>query len=277
MNCEFIIEIVYGTMNMKEKILAYIKGRERANVREISNQLEISPSMTHRYLKALMQDGCVQKVGTAPKVAYILSGLLKESDSVSSRRKPENRIFGPPHAVFNLSRMGLRYFRIGIEASPESRGILVKHFSGHPNVGWIFSAEGWFNLAVGIWAKDNAEINDISSQIRMCLGKGDRIVFQSELTSLHGFGNRPVTGGNEAMCIVDAATNATYLSPLKLDYIKLIALDSSLGHAELGKILGVDVDQLVAIMLQINGCCNSYLGKKFPCYSISCRPISWKL
>lgn len=157
------------------------------------------------------------------------------------------RIFGPPHAVFNLSKLGLRYFRIGINASPISRDVLVKYFVGHPNVGWIFFAEGWFNLAVGIWAKDNAEMNDVSSQIRRALGEGDEIVFQSELISLYGFGNRPATGDGESMSIVDSVIHPIDLSSLEIDYIKLIALDSSLDDTYFSMILGVDEELIVSL------------------------------
>jgi DNA-binding Lrp family transcriptional regulator len=164
------------------------------------------------------------------------------------RKKTKLQVnFGPPHAVFNLSKIGLRYFRIGIEASPSSRENLIRHFKSHPNIGWIFSAEGWFNLAIGIWARDNAEINDISSQIRSVLTDTDKIIFQSELTSLFGFGNRPLTSKGEPMCIVDSTMHPVDLSPLELDYIKLLALDSSTETQELAKILNTSPSELQGI------------------------------
>ncbi|MEI9966554.1 MAG: hypothetical protein WDN67_02810 [Candidatus Moraniibacteriota bacterium] len=92
----------------------------------------------------------------------------------------------------------------------------------------FFYAEGYFNLAVGIWAKDNAEINDVSQQVRNILSPDDEIIFQSELTSLYSFGNRPVSGNGEPMCIVDSTLSPINLAPLEIDYLKLVALDSSL-------------------------------------------------
>ncbi len=230
-------------MSNKEKILSYLGAKGLVTIRDIAERLDISLSMTHRHLKTLLKDGAVRKIGKAPKVTYAsVQAQAEKIDTVVYRS--EHTVFGPPHAVFNLSKMGLRYFRIGIDAAPSSRDALVKHFAGHPNVGWIFSAEGWFNLAVGIWAKDNAEIDDISSQIRKVLGRNDRIVFQSELTSLFGFGNRPVVGGDNALRIVDATTDAIDLAPIEIDYVKLIALDSSLSYKGLGKILGIDAVQV---------------------------------
>ena len=152
--------------------------------------------------------------------------------------------FGPPHAVFNLSKIGLRYFRIFINASAKSQGRLAAHLSDHPNVGWIFYAEGWFNLAVGIWAKDNAEINDISQQVRNVLSPDDEIVAQTELTSLYSFGNRASTKEGKPMCIVDSTMQPVTLSPLEIDYIKLLALDSSIAETELTKILNIDPARL---------------------------------
>jgi len=160
-------------------------------------------------------------------------------------RKPSaNATFGAPYAVLNLSKVGLRYFRLFLNVSPTSKARLVSHFTNHPNIGWIFSANGWFNLAVGIWAKDNAEINDINSSIREVLSKGDEIVYQSELTSLYGFGNRPVNGEGRAMPILDSVFSPLSLDPLKLDYVKLLTLDSSLPDTEMAEILGVDESKL---------------------------------
>lgn len=145
--------------------------------------------------------------------------------------------------------MGLRYFRIGINASLDSQEKLVSYFTKHPNVGWIFDAKGWFNLAVGIWAHDNAEINDISSQIRSVLTRDDEIVFQSELTTLYSFGN--ADGRGSPMCIVDAAISHVELSSDDLDYIKIVAMDNSLPLSELANILGVSSDQVELICAKL--------------------------
>lgn len=176
------------------------------------------------------------------RVFFILD-ILKVMNLLT--RKPlSNESFGAPYAVLNLSKVGLRYFRFMIKASPSSRTRLVAHFVNHPNVGWIFSADGWFNLAVGIWAKDNAEINDINSSIREILDKNDEIIYESELTSLYSFGNRPVKGGDDAMPIVDSVFSPVTLDPLSIDYIKLLTLDSSLPDLEMAEILGVGENQL---------------------------------
>ncbi len=152
--------------------------------------------------------------------------------------------FGPPYAVFNLSRVGLRYFRIGMNATPHSVDRLVALAAVHPNIGWVFSAYGWFNLAIGFWAKDNAEINDVSAQIRALLGPQDEIVFQSELTSLYSFGDRAWGGEGKPMCMVDAAMHPVELEPTEIDFIKLLALDSSLPAQTFADILGVSVAEL---------------------------------
>lgn len=152
--------------------------------------------------------------------------------------------FGPSYAVLNLSKVGLRYFRFMIKSSPKSRDRLLKAFTDHPNIGWIFSATGWFNLAVGVWARDNAEINDISTSIRAVLGKDDKIVYQSELTSLYGFGDRLIGKPTIPMPIIDAVYTPLELSPIELDYIKLLTLDSTQPSAELAEVLGIGADEV---------------------------------
>lgn len=158
-----------------------------------------------------------------------------------------NISFGPPHAVLNLSKLGLRYFRIALNISARSQEQLVKNFISHPNVGWMFSAEGWFNFAVGIWARDNAEINDVSAAIRSALSPEDRVVFQSELTSLYGFGDRAIGKTSTPMPILDAVYQSVDLSPIDFDYIKLVALDSSMSPKELAQILNVSSEEVISI------------------------------
>jgi len=162
-------------------------------------------------------------------------------------RKKKNIIFGPPYAVLNLSKIGLRYFRLFIKCSSTSRKKLINKFIRHPNIGWIFSAKGWFNLAIGVWAKDNAEINDLSTSIRNSLDINDEVVYQSELTSLYGFGNRPITHKSLAMPIVDATINPIELSPLELDYIKIVTIDSSLTKTEISQVLGISKRELESL------------------------------
>lgn len=159
-------------------------------------------------------------------------------------KRKRNIAFGPPYAVLSLSRIGLRYFRVFIKCSSASRRKLVKQFLEHPNVGWIFSVKSWFNLAIGIWAKDNVEINELNDLIRSSLGPNDEIIYQSELTTLYGFGNRPITHRNLAMPIVDATINPIELSPLELDYMKIITIDSSLSGKELSQALGISLKEL---------------------------------
>jgi len=163
----------------------------------------------------------------------------------ASDKETKDEYFGSPYAVLNLSKIGLRYFRICILASEDSKEKLLKNFINHPNIGWVFSAEGWFNIAIGIWAQSNSEINEISTAIRKNLDSKDTIVYQSELTSLHGFGNRPIKKNNKPMTIVDSVQCSFELNHLELDYLKVLTLDSSIPDKEMSEILGVTEDSIV--------------------------------
>lgn len=157
----------------------------------------------------------------------------------------KNSKFGPPYAVLNISKVGLRYFRIFIQASSRSKEVLLDYFAHHPNVGWVFSAEGWFNIGIGVWAQSNSEINEISTAIRKQLSPRDTIVYQSELTSLHGFGNRPIHNTDRAMTIVDSVLQQNHLSPIELDYLKILTLDSSMPQRAMADLLGIKKEILV--------------------------------
>jgi len=152
---------------------------------------------------------------------------------------------GPPYAVINISKIGLRYFRLFIKATLSSKNKLIQNFLGHPNIGWIFSGKGWFNIAIGIWASDNDEINDISASIRNLLSSKDKVVYQSELTALYGFSTfRPITQKGVAMRIIDAEIKSTELDRMSLDYLKIITIDSSLSKKDYANILGTTVGKI---------------------------------
>jgi len=152
---------------------------------------------------------------------------------------------GPPYAVINISKLGLRYFRLFIKATPSSKDKLIKNFFGHPNIGWIFSGKSWCNIAIGIWASDNDEINDISASIRNLLSSKDKIVYQSELTALYGFNTlRPVTQRGNEMRIIDAVIKPAQLDQISIDYLKILTIDSSLSKNDYASILGTTASKI---------------------------------
>jgi len=153
--------------------------------------------------------------------------------------------FGPPYAVLNLSKVGLRYFRLFLNVSPGAHDQFAAHLTTHPNVGWVLSASGWFNLGVGLWARDNAEINDVSAQLRELLGSQGEVVYQSELTNLYSFGTKGART-TRPMPIVDSTHTPVNLSPLELDYLKLVTLDSSMSTQQLAELLAVREELVIA-------------------------------
>lgn len=150
-----------------------------------------------------------------------------------------SRVFGPPYAVVNLSRVGLRYFRFFLNMKEGNTDVLIRQLKDNPNVGWVFAASGWFNVGVGVWASTNAEIVNVSTAIRNLLSEGDVIVYQSELTSLYAFAQRPYEHDDTPLAIVDAVDSMIELAPIDIDYIKIVTMDVSLTVPELADLLGV--------------------------------------
>ena len=141
--------------------------------------------------------------------------------------------FGPEHGVVNLSKLGFRYFRIFLRVSPATKRKLSQELPLHPNVGWLFSCEGWFNLVMGIFAKNNSEINDLSTIIRKLLTEEDTIIYQSELTYLASFGN--LEDQNSEMVIIDSKDQEFNSKPVEIDFLKLYTIDSSMSAKEYAK------------------------------------------
>lgn len=57
----------------KEKILSYIKEKGQATVNELLDVLPIERAMIHRHLKSMAEAGIIRKIGSAPKVWYVLA------------------------------------------------------------------------------------------------------------------------------------------------------------------------------------------------------------
>lgn len=158
-----------------------------------------------------------------------------------------DKTFGPPYAVINASRLGLRYFRFFLNVSDATKESLIKKLKEHSNVGWVLSATGWCNLGVGVWASNNREIADVSNTIRDTLSLGDSIVYQSELVSLYGFANRPGTPDDTALPILDSTYAPVTLSPLEFDYVKLVTMDNTLTSEQLSELLSVGVSEVAVL------------------------------
>ena len=57
-------------MSTKLKILEFIKGRERVRLQDIRHEFDISRVMIHKYLKVLLAEKLIYKIGKSPIVFY---------------------------------------------------------------------------------------------------------------------------------------------------------------------------------------------------------------
>ncbi len=55
----------------KEKILDYIRQRKQVTVSDLLDVVDIERAMIHRHLLALVKEGLIMKIGSAPKVVYV--------------------------------------------------------------------------------------------------------------------------------------------------------------------------------------------------------------
>lgn len=58
--------------NTEQKILEYIQKNTQATPKEMADSVQVSPQMIHRSLKKLVEEGMLDKLGTAPQVYYAL-------------------------------------------------------------------------------------------------------------------------------------------------------------------------------------------------------------
>ncbi len=57
----------------KDNIISYITGHDTVQPKELIDHFQLHPTLIHRYLKDLLQEGVIRKLGTVPKVYYALS------------------------------------------------------------------------------------------------------------------------------------------------------------------------------------------------------------
>lgn len=151
-------------------------------------------------------------------------------------------------APINMSKLGFRYFRILIESKLFSQKF-IQDLIHHPNTGYVFLGTGWSGkkqlLGIGIWAINNAEIADISQHIRAKMPRSYKVVYQSELTRLEYFTKNE--HGRIAMVLLDELENKIKLTPLELDYLKLISTDSQLEALEYSALLNINLTETCKI------------------------------
>lgn len=56
----------------REKIVSYIREKGQATVVDLYGALDIERVMIHRHLKVLVEEGLIRKIGSSPKVIYVL-------------------------------------------------------------------------------------------------------------------------------------------------------------------------------------------------------------
>lgn len=57
----------------REKIVSYIREKGQATVLELYDALDIERAMIHRHLKSLVEDGLIRKIGSSPRVVYVIA------------------------------------------------------------------------------------------------------------------------------------------------------------------------------------------------------------
>jgi len=152
--------------------------------------------------------------------------------------------FGPPAAIINISKMGYRYYHFYARVCDKTKELLAESMYHHPNVGWVIACNGWANLLIAIWAKNNAELSDVLHSIGDQFSVQDEVVAISEVTHLKSYVNRAIGKTAEPAIMVDPTIIPIDITPRELDYLKLVALDGSLTSENYSQMLGITQEQV---------------------------------
>ena len=65
--------VIKAKTTTRENIISYITAHDTAQPKELIAHFQLHPTLIHRYLKDLLQEGVIRKLGAVPKVYYTLS------------------------------------------------------------------------------------------------------------------------------------------------------------------------------------------------------------
>jgi len=152
-------------------------------------------------------------------------------------------------ALINTSHLGFRYFRMVLESKRFSKKFIefLKH---HPNVGYVIEGTGWSGkkkiLGIGLWARNNAEINDISIHIRARMTVSYKLVMQSELTRLEYLQHN-----DSAAVIVDEFGEDKQYDAITLEILRLFSVDPNISIQEVARFVKKTEKEVGMIMQQL--------------------------
>lgn len=116
----------------KDNILAYIREKHQARVHDLVRSLGISHVAVHKQLKKLVEGGFIQKIGSSPRVYYVLrrayNDQLPTQDALSNIKMVLQTEKTDLAKRYGVSRLGIFGSFVFGDYTPESDIDIVAEF-----------------------------------------------------------------------------------------------------------------------------------------------------
>ncbi|MCL2540212.1 MAG: L-histidine N(alpha)-methyltransferase [Firmicutes bacterium] len=165
----------------------------------------------------------------------------------------KTKVFGPPCAVLNISRLGYNYVKAFYNAADSTIERMKLFLMNHPNVMYALTTKGWSNFCVSIIYKDNLELKTVLHNINRLLLLTDEIKIICQSVSILFWNKRPFENTCEPLSIVDPVVTPTELSVLELDYLKLITINGGFSPQEVAQMLNTSESNVNKLEQELTG------------------------
>ncbi|MBU0457301.1 MAG: Lrp/AsnC family transcriptional regulator [Nanoarchaeota archaeon] len=156
-------------------------------------------------------------------------GLSKEVVNYRIKRLQQNDVIKGFGAVIDPSKIGYRIYRIFIkyrDLSPETEQKLLKHLKNHPNVGWVVTYEGFYDLVILFWAKDIFSFREMCDGLFTEYGKYFQNIVTTVILNIYHFKHNFLFDSNDYnQIVIGGKVDSIELDEIDNEILKILAED----------------------------------------------------
>lgn len=135
----------------KVRIISYIKTNGQAKVKDLANHLGLGNVAIHRQLKKLIETGQLTKVGSPPKVFYILASPTLSSPSLPANDLLDNYFaYVDPTGHLNTGLAGFRVWLKNVSKVDQEQSLLKRYALDRTEANSFFNSAGLIDATVNI-------------------------------------------------------------------------------------------------------------------------------
>lgn len=135
----------------KIRITSYIKTNGQATVKDLANHLGIGKVAIHRQLKKLVETGELSKVGTPPKVFYVLGNPESSKPNLPTNQLLDNYFaYVDPTGNLNTGLRGFKIWLKNVSKSEQEESLLKRYILDRTEANSFFNADGLIDATENI-------------------------------------------------------------------------------------------------------------------------------